>query len=454
MRILFVSPYPPARDGLANYASQVVADLRASGATVDVLSPQPSAAAFSADLRTGAGLLRIARLGRGYDRVILQFNPEIFFHGMEPVRFLRGWLGLRALLETCTNIEVVAHETPYRDDGRAGTARMRLWKSLWRKPAKILVHTETERQLMQEVFDVPAARLEILDHGASFRRRTAASRAEARQSLGIDDRAFTFLCAGFLQPHKGFDRAAAAMRAFEDKHLRLDIVGEVRVWTREHKEYVDLLRMQAESDKRVHVHEGYVSDEEFDRWIVASDVVVLPYREIWSSGVAERAALYERPVIVTDVGGLADQVEPPSRVVHDEAGLVTAMSEMAGVGASATVEPLGAESDAASIQRRLEERAEALRRWYNPLGEAGSRKDRPEVRVREEPLALPRVPSGLDPKAVALRVVRRLTRWQLEPVVRYVNALRDQVVGTDTATVGHHGSAAPDVDSRIDKAAG
>lgn len=452
MRILFISPYPPARDGLANYAAQVVADLRSSGATVDVLSPQPSAAAFTADPRTSAGLLRAARLCRGYDRVIVQFNPEIFFHGMEPLRFLRGWLGLRALFASCRNIEVVAHETPYRDDGRAGAARMRLWRALWQKPAKILVHTETERQLMREVFDIPDERLELLDHGASFRRRTAASRADARQSLGIDEGAFVFLCAGFLQPHKGFDRAAAAMRVFDDKHLRLDIVGEVRVWTREHKEYVDLLRTQAESDERVHLHEGYVSDEEFDRWIVASDVVVLPYREIWSSGVAERAALYERAVIVTDVGGLADQVEPPSRVVHDEAGLVAAMSEAAGVGASATVQPLGAGSDAASIQQQLEERAEALRRWYNPLGDAGSRSERPEVRIREEPLALPRVPAGLDPKAVALRVVRRLTRWQLDPVVRYVNALRDQVVGTADAA-DHDGSGAPDAVDRIDKAA-
>ena len=451
MRILFVSPYPPARDGLANYAAQVVAELRRSGATVDVLSPQPSAAAFSADLRTGTGLLRVGRLSHGYDRVILQFNPEIFFHGMEPLRFVRGWLGLRAFFESCRNIEVVAHETPYRDDGRAGAARMRLWKSLWGRPAKILVHTETERQLMQEVFEIPDERLGLLDHGANFRRRTAASREEARQSLGIDEGAFMFLCAGFLQPHKGFDRAAAAMRALEEKHLRLDIVGEVRVWTREHNEYVDLLRAQSESDDRVHLHEGYVSDEEFDRWIVASDVVVLPYREIWSSGVAERAALYERPVIVTDVGGLADQIEPPSRVVHDEAGLVAAMSEVAGVGASATVRPLAAESDAASIQLRLEERAEALRRWYDPLGEAGSREDRLEVRVREEPLELPRVPGGLDPKAVALRAVRRLTRWQLEPVVRYVNALRDQVIGPDAPPAGHDGPAAADVGGRIDK---
>ena len=38
----------------------------------------------------------------------------------------------------------------------------------------------------------------------------------------------------------------------------------------------------------IRLHLGYVSDEAFDRWIVAADTVVLPYRHIWSSSVAER----------------------------------------------------------------------------------------------------------------------------------------------------------------------
>lgn len=430
MRILFVSAYPPARDGIANYAAQVVADLRRAGATVDVFSPQPSAALFNADLRTARGLARVARLSRGYDRTIVQFTPEPFFHGMEPARFLRGWIGLTALFAACRNIEVVAHETPYQDSGRAGPVRMRMWATLWRRPAKILVHTDSERRLMHEVLGVADERLELLDHGASFRRRTCSSRAESRQSLRVDEGDFMFLCAGFLQPHKGFDRAAAALGAIEAKHVRLDIVGEVRVWTREHKEYLDLLREQADADARVHLHEGYVTDEEFDRWIVASDVVVLPYREIWSSGVAERAALYDRPVLVTEVGGLAEQVEPPSRVVHDEAGLVAAMAEMAGVTASDTLGSLDGSTDAASLQRQVERRARALRRWYDPLGRVTDLG--PKVRIGEEPLMLPRPPGGLDPKAVALRVVRRLTRWQLDPMVRYVNALRAEVLATES----------------------
>ena len=64
---------------------------------------------------------------------------------------------------------------------------------------------------------------------------------------------------------------------------------------------------------------------------------MLPYRHIWSSSVAERAALLGRPVIATNVGGLADQVGamPGAVLVDDNTGLAAAMA--AGASAAATV---------------------------------------------------------------------------------------------------------------------
>ena len=49
MKTLIVSPYPPARDGLANYAVQLAKSLRAQGDRVTVISPYPSGAEHHAD---------------------------------------------------------------------------------------------------------------------------------------------------------------------------------------------------------------------------------------------------------------------------------------------------------------------------------------------------------------------------------------------------------------------
>src|SRR5439155_595594 len=114
---------------------------------------------------------------------------------------------------------------------------------------------------------------------------------------------------GFIQPHKGFDRAVRAFAAngLGARGCRLDVVGSVRLEEPDFLAHLSELERLAESTPGVRLHTTYVSDEAFDRWIVASDVLVLPYRHIWSSGVLERAALYDRPVIITRVGGLEAQ---------------------------------------------------------------------------------------------------------------------------------------------------
>lgn len=446
VRTLLVTPFPPTRDGLATYASQLYATWTGEGRSVEVLSPEPSAARFNADMKTTAGMVRAIRLARRFDRVVVQFHPETFFYGMDPLHFLQGWVGLMAFFGLAPNVEVVVHETPQKAAGRLDALRARLWGVLWRRPATVSVHTEAERKAMADEYSLDPEKLSVIDHGAGFTRHSQASRSEARASLGVEAGSFLFLCAGFIQPHKGFDRAARALGCIEGADLRLAIVGEMRVWTPEHQAYLDLLRGLAEADPRVTLHDGYVSDETFDRWIIASDVVVLPYRHIWSSGVAERAALYGRPVIATNVGGLAEQVSSSSRVVSDREELIRAMAEAGGAVVSgadgASEAPRRRRTGAAGrsgssrgdLQRLVAERARVLHEWYDPL----ERSERPILDVPvsdplEGPLALPGGQRGVSPKAIAQRVVSRLIDWRVVPIALYVNAMREQLLAGATS---------------------
>lgn len=428
MRILLISRYPPLRDGLANYTAQVAAGLRAEGHHVEVLSPEPSAAAHHEPLHTFGGLWRAARVTRRFDRVIVQFQPETFFPSMALDQFLPQWLALYLFFLRSRQLEVVVHETLKMAD----PLRSRLWGALWRRPRTLLVHSEVERQHLVGDLGVPAVRVQLIDHGEHFQRRSSATREDARRRLGIDPDAFEFLCIGFVQPHKGFDRAADALARLDGDHLRLDIVGEIRVHTLEHDRYLRMLQDQAKGDPRVHVQEGYVSDEEFDQWIVASDVVVLPYRTIWSSGVIERASLYGRPTIVTPVGGLPAQAGETGTVVDDLPSLVEAMAKHAGVGIREAVSggTPAATTPAAIAQAAVRARGESLRRWHDPLDRPdrpGLPVDGPET-VEIAPLALPPTPPVRGVRPFARKVVRRLTAWELQPVVDYVNGVRALLV--------------------------
>ena len=434
VRVLMVTPYPPVRDGIAAYALQEVGALRAEGSEVDVLSPFPSAAQHHLDLRGPRGAVALARRVRAYDKVVVQFHPDIFY----PLpKTDRSWavenVVLQVAFRLAPQVEVRVHEIDYRD-GRQPGALGATSRSLWRAVDRIVVHTERERADFIEAFGVDRSRVTLSAHGANFRRQTASNRQQARRSLGLADDATVYLAIGFIQPHKGFDRAVRAFAGLADHDCRLDIVGSPRLTDPTVAAHVEELQALAGNTPGVHLHLDYVSDEMFDRWLLASDVVVLPYRSVWSSGVLERAALYDTPIIAASVGGLAEQALGRGDVtlVADDAELARAMWAAAGDDVAAELTPSSWPTDGAdpraAVQAAVVERA--TRRRGEPLLPADA---------EHGPITTPEASSALwslggvgipDPwadrpsRGLPKWLVRRLTGWELEPLVGYVNALQ------------------------------
>jgi len=448
MRVLMVSPYPPLRDGIAAYAVQAVAALRAAGEDVEVLSPGPSAAHHHLDLVGPRGALALAKRSRHYDKVVVQFHPDVFYPVPSSSRQRTATsTALTAAFRAAREVEVRVHEIDYRT-GRALGPEGLAARTLWRSVTRIVVHTESERADFVRAFGVRPERVVLAPHGEHFARRTRHDRASARRSLGLPAEGHVFLAIGFIQPHKGFDRAVRAFTGLGASGAQLHVVGSVRVEEPAYVAHFNELQAMTSATAGAELHTGFVSDELFDRWLVAADTVVLPYREIWSSGVMERAALYGTPVIATAVGGLPQQAAARSDVVlvEDDAELRDQMWTAARGGVDgAPVErapwpSAGADELQPTVQSEVRRRA-ALDRGSpvvtgaGPLGSGGAttlvsedvaRATAPLRRV--SPLQLPPPTAHRSGPALVKRVVRRLTAWQLEPVVGQINALRAATV--------------------------
>jgi glycosyltransferase involved in cell wall biosynthesis/SAM-dependent methyltransferase len=459
VKVLLVSPYPPKRDGIAAYSAQVAADLRREGNRVEVVSPEASAAHHHTDYRTLRGVIRLITLSYRADRTVVQFYPELFFPSMRRTKFLRQWPLVASFFGLGRRVELVVHEAPYEALQRAPGVRGRVARALWRSlvtlPSAALVHTEWERQELARTLGLPPSRIGLLEHGGSFMKHTRLEGAQARRELGLDEKAYCFLCIGFLQQHKGFDRAVRAFNLVPGGHLRLDIVGSARVPAGEIEAYVTELRDLARTSPRVTLHERFVSDEQFDRWLSACDVVVLPYRTIWSSGVLARAGLFDKPVIVTDVGGLPEQAGPKATVVHDDLELARAMAELAGVHVEAP--EAGAEAELAEgvepgsyeeAVARVHQRARLLRSRYEPEAALphSAMPDSPAERLPHFVLPQPEAATALG--RLIKRVVFRLTHWQLAPQVRQLNEMRGYLEHVPTTTAALEARVA-DQESRL-----
>ncbi|HEY4375961.1 MAG TPA: glycosyltransferase family 4 protein, partial [Acidimicrobiales bacterium] len=322
-------------------------------------------------------------------------------------------------------VTLVLHEVIYGwlDDGDDAAPQL---KKMFRAAAAIDVHVAEHRDVLVEKAGVRAERITLVDHGADFVARTTVDQATARRSLGLPADGYLFLSIGFVAPHKGFDRAIRAFAGLGDQGAELHVVGSVRVddpIANDHRRQLE--RLAAETPG-VHLHLGFVGDEAFDRWIVAADTVVLPYRHIWSSGVAERAALYGRPVIATRVGGLTDQLHGrPAALVDGDDALRTSMRAAAGVGPDSAAPgagpaawafggPVSRDAVLAEVQRRAAEARGGPVVAPSPARRKGSRAMRPLTRL-DEPMP-PSPVSARPGVSPAKRLIRRVIGWEIDPL--------------------------------------
>ena len=327
MRVLMVSPYPPMTGGIAVYGAQVAANLREQGHEVTVASPEPSDAEYVIDVtRRGAGRA-LARLAKRCDRLVVQFQPEMLgAPDSSRVARLRSLLRAGWGLRAAPSLEMYVHEVGY-PEGPAAPLLRRVLGSFFGLADEVTVHTELERRDFTEAFGIGTDRVRVVSQGEYLLRRTDTDQATARVALGVPEDSVLLLAIGFLQPNKGFDRAVRAFAEARPDRGLLYVVGGMWREDETSREHLVELRRLASETPGVELREGYVDDEAFDRWIVASDVLVLPYRAGWSSNVMERGLLYEKPVIMSRVGGMAEQGagRPNVTLVDDDFGLVEAL---------------------------------------------------------------------------------------------------------------------------------
>lgn len=134
----------------------------------------------------------------------------------------------------------------------------------------------------------------------------ALGRDEARQRLGLPANATIALFFGYIRPYKGLDQLIDAFAGMAAAHpdLHLVIAGECY---EDEQRYKDQVKASPYAD-RIHYFSDYIPNDAVAAYFSAADVLVLPYRTATQSGIVQIAYHFERPCIVTDVGGLSEVV--------------------------------------------------------------------------------------------------------------------------------------------------
>jgi glycosyltransferase involved in cell wall biosynthesis len=137
---------------------------------------------------------------------------------------------------------------------------------------------------------------------------------EARKKLGINVKDKIILFFGFIRHYKGLD---LLLRAMADERIRqsgikLLVAGEFYEDEKPYREIINQLGIESALILRT----DFIPDSEVRYYLSAADAVVQPYRNATQSGVTPLAYHFEKPMVVTNVGGL------PALVPNERAGLV------------------------------------------------------------------------------------------------------------------------------------
>jgi len=144
------------------------------------------------------------------------------------------------------------------------------------------------------------------------------SKEEARNKLKINNQELIILFFGFIRKYKGLDILLDAMKILaqnpksEIRNLKLLIAGEFYEDEKPYRDQIEKLGIS----KNLILRTEFIPDSEVKYYLCATDAVVQPYRNATQSGVTPLAYHFEKPMIVTNVGGL------PSLVPDEKAGLV------------------------------------------------------------------------------------------------------------------------------------
>lgn len=131
-------------------------------------------------------------------------------------------------------------------------------------------------------------------------------KTEARKRLGLDPDGKYILFFGFIRDYKGLDLLLDAMAdsRIRQQGVKLIVAGEFYNDSSKYMEQIERLGIK----DSVVLCTDFIPDDKVGDYFCSCDIVTQPYKSATQSGVTQIAFHYEKPMIVTNVGGLAEIV--------------------------------------------------------------------------------------------------------------------------------------------------
>lgn len=173
---------------------------------------------------------------------------------------------------------------------------------------KVIAHNKVSKQELVDRILLQPSLISVVPHGNYLDSIEALPEKNyARKGMGISENDKVILFFGQIKKVKGLDILLSALPEVITKYKDLKLVIAGRVWREDFADYVNIINKYGIEDSVI-AHIRYIKDSEVASYYQAADLVVLPYRRIYQSGVLLMAMSYRKPVLTSDIPGMIEIV--------------------------------------------------------------------------------------------------------------------------------------------------
>lgn len=204
-----------------------------------------------------------------------------------------------------------------------------IYHLVYKIPHILLVHTRGAQEQLIKEFGVAKNKIHLTSIGLNEEMPVSdLTVKEARHHLSFRENEKVILFFGKIEEYKGLDILLNTFEKLTDPATRLLIAGTFRNHAFRSAIYSQLKQMSRRHDIRI--YEKFVPNEEVEVFFKGSDILCLPYRHIYQSGLVFLGPRFGIPMVTTNVGSLREFVETGLGLVsdtNDAAGLAGALNK-------------------------------------------------------------------------------------------------------------------------------
>lgn len=210
-----------------------------------------------------------------------------------------------------SGIKIVA--TVHDVESFSGVSLGRIHAAILSMPQAFIVHNQFSRQALQEVIDAHRLQrtIHVIPHGNYLPFVQRREVMGARRHLALPENKKIILFFGQIKRVKGLDVLLSAMGIVSRREPEAVLLIAGKVWKDSFQRYDELIKLHAISHAVIS-HIRYIQDEDVDFYYSAADIVVLPYKKIYQSGVLLMAMSYGCITVSSRLPPMAEVVDEDS----------------------------------------------------------------------------------------------------------------------------------------------